>query len=234
MGVEMRGRLAERPKASRRWWIPLLAYVVGVLLLVTCAGQSGAAGSRGSAGRTRSAWPRQCTGQSAGANALPTTTLDGKSVGLSACPGWRVVYFWSGACPCVSACERYSFVPLAKKYKGRVSFFAVASCRFDLKQPRPKLRRTIAARRLPFPLLLDPQHKVAEALGAKVTPQAFLLDPQGRVVFSGMPDDSRRYLDETGKEGISRGYLARALSQALAGKPVTQPQVKDEGCIIAR
>ena len=159
-------------------------------------------------------------------------TLGGAPVDLFSCPGWRVVYFWSAACPCVSACERYSFVPLAKKYKGKVSFFAVASGGYDLGLPRPQLSQTIAARRLPFRVLLDPQHGVAKALGARVTPQAFLLDPQGRVVFSGMPDDSRRYLDATGKAGISRGYLARALTQALAGRPVTQPEVRDQGCII--
>lgn len=234
MGVEMSGKPTARPRASRRWWIPLLAYVAGVLLLVTCAGPSGAAGRRGPAGRVRSAWPRQCTGQGAVANALPAKTLGGAAVDIAARPGWRVIYFWSGACPCVTSCERYSFVPLAKKYKGKVSFFAVASCGYDLKQPRARLKGTIASHRLPFSVLLDPSHKVVQALGAKVTPQAFLLDPAGRVVFSGMPDDSRRYLDETGKAGVTRGYLARALSQVLAGKPVTQPQVKDEGCIIAR
>lgn len=177
--------------------------------------------------------PLAVGGSSMAVASLSATNLDGAPIDLAARPGWRVVYFWSGACPCVTACERYSFVPLAKKYKGKVSFFAVASCGYDLHQTRPKLRQTIAARHLPFPVLLDPSHKVAQALGAKVTPQAFLLDPEGRVVFSGMPDDSRRYLDETGKAGVSRGYLARALSQALAGKPITQPQVKDAGCIIA-
>jgi hypothetical protein len=60
-----------------------------------------------------------------------------------------------------------------------------------------------------------------------------LIDPQGGVVFSGVPDDSRRYLDTTGKSGVTRSYLGRALAEALAGKTVSQPQVKDQGCIIA-
>ncbi len=169
---------------------------------------------------------------------LPTTTLpafslDGHVLNLAARPGWRVIYFWSATCPCVRACERYTFVPLARKYKGLVSFYAVAADRFDLDMPRAQIQSSIAARHLPFPVLLDPQHKVAQTLGAVITPQAFLLDPQGRVVFSGIPDDSRRYLNRTGQLGVTRSYLGQALCEALAGKPVTQPQIKDEGCMIA-
>lgn len=165
--------------------------------------------------------------------ALPAVTLDGKRLDLAVQPGWRVIYFWSATCPCVRACERYTFVPLARKYKGMVSFYAVAADRFDLDMPRAQIQSSITAHHLPFPVLLDPQHKVAQSLGAVVTPQAFLLDPQGRVVFSGIPDDSRRYLNRTGQPGVTRSYLGQALCESLAGKPVTQPQIKDEGCMIA-
>lgn len=165
--------------------------------------------------------------------ALPAVTLDGKRLDLAVQPGWRVIYFWAGECPCVRACERHSFVPLARKYKGLISFYAVAANRFDLDVPRAQIRSSITAHHLPFPVLLDPHHKVAHALGAVVTPQAFLLNPQGRVIFSGIPDDSRRYLDRTGQSGVTHSYLSQSIQEALAGKPVTQPQVKDEGCMIA-
>jgi peroxiredoxin len=125
---------------------------------------------------------------------LVAAATDGKTVNLSAVPGWRVVYFWGASCPCVTACERYSLVPLAEKYQGRVAFFAVASDGWDLTMPRPKLLAQIASHHLPYPVLLDTQHTIAQTLHAKVTPQTFVLDPQGRVVFHGMPDDSRRFL----------------------------------------
>jgi len=166
-------------------------------------------------------------------SALPAFSLNGRVLNLATRPGWRVIYFWSATCPCVRACERYTFVPLARKYRGLVSFYAVAADRFDLDMPRAQIRSSIAAHHLPFPVLLDPHHKVAQSLGAVVTPQAFLLDPQGRVVFAGIPDDSRRYLDRTGKSGVTQSYLGQALCEALAGKPLTQPQIKDEGCMIA-
>lgn len=164
--------------------------------------------------------------------ALPAMTLGGAPFDLTARHGWKVVYFWSAECPCVRACERYSFLPLAQKYRGRVAFYAVAASRFDLDQPPAKFAQSVQAHSLPFPVLRDPSHRIASALGARVTPQTFLLDPQNRVVFSGMPDDSRRYLGNP-KRGVAQTYLARALAEALAGQPITQPKTENQGCIIA-
>ncbi len=165
--------------------------------------------------------------------ALPVTTLDGKALDLAAQPGWKVIYFWSSTCPCVRACESYTFIPLSRKLKSNVSFFAVASDGYDLNKPHDWISHQAAGHHLPFPVLLDSQHLVAKALGARVTPQAFLLDPQNRVVFAGLPDDSRRFQTQTGKWGVSQTYLAQAIRQAQAGQPVTAPQISNEGCIVA-
>lgn len=164
---------------------------------------------------------------------LPVTTLDGKPLDLAAQPGWKVIYFWSATCPCVRACESFTFIPLSRKLKSNVTFFAVASDGYDLNQPHDWMAHKVAGRSLPFPVLLDDQHLVAKALGARVTPQAFLLDPQNRMVFAGLPDDSRRYQTQNGKWGVSQTYLAQAIRQAQAGSPVTAPQISSEGCIIA-
>jgi hypothetical protein len=167
--------------------------------------------------------------------ALTALSADGHPVNISAVPGWRVLYFWGASCPCVTACERYSLVPLARKYKGRVSFFAVASDGWDLSLPRPKLLAQIAVHHLPYPVLLDTHHTIAIALHAKVTPQTFVLDPQGRVVFHGMPDDSRRFLFTPGPHGqrVAHTYLSVALSEALSGNPVTNSPLPEAGCIVA-
>ena len=165
--------------------------------------------------------------------ALPATTLNSEPFDLAAQPGWKVIYFWSATCPCVRACESFTFVPLARRYQGKVAFYAVASNGYDLNLPPNQIAYQVTQRHLPFPVLLDPMHKVAVALNAKVTPQAFLLDPQNHIVFAGIPDDSRRYQADNGHWGVSKTYLAQAIVQALAGQPVTVPRVKDEGCIIA-
>ena len=164
---------------------------------------------------------------------LPVTTLDGKSLDLAAPPGWKVIYFWSATCPCVRACESYTFIPLSRKLKSNVSFFAVASDGYDLAHSHDWISHQAIGHHLPFPVLLDSEHLVAKALGARVTPQAFLLDPQNRVVFAGLPDDSRRYQTQNGKWGVTQTYLAQAIRQAQAGQPVTAPQISNEGCIVA-
>jgi peroxiredoxin len=152
---------------------------------------------------------------------------------------WRVIYFWSSACPCVRACEQYSFIPLAKKYNGKIAFYAVATNGFDLSLPHKQLNNAIAAHNLPFPVLLDKDHSIAKYFDAKITPQTFVLDPAGHIVFRGMPDDSRRFLFRAaafkpGKKGqVPESYLAKALAQAMAGKPVTETPLKEAGCSIA-
>ena len=162
---------------------------------------------------------------------LSVLTTTGKPLNLALKPGWKVLYFWSSACPCVTACERSSFRPLAAKYQGQIAFYAVIAGRYDLSRPRSLLLRDIQARHLPYPVVLDPGGRLAASLGATVTPQTFLINPQGHIVFQGMPDNSRLYSGSS-KQGVSHSYLAEAVSQALAGKSVTVPVVKDLGCLI--
>jgi len=167
-----------------------------------------------------------------GLSTLPTTTLDGKPVDLATKPGWKVIYFWSAECPCVEACEQYSFLPLAKQYAGKVSFYGVVSGGYDLTLGKA-LTDSIRQRHLPYSVLCDNSHAVALALNASVTPQTFILDPQNRVVFAGMADDSRRYLKDAKPGGVKHTFLSEALAEALAGKQVSHPTNQLEGCIVA-
>jgi hypothetical protein len=164
---------------------------------------------------------------------LTVTTLDGRKLDLAAQPGWKVIYFWGAECPCVTACEQYSLVPMAERYKGKVTFYGVVSGGYDLGLAKSELAGDIKSRHLPYPVVLDPNHATARALDARVTPQTFVLDPQNRIVFAGMPDDSRRYIKLSKPGGVKHTYLSQALAQALAGKPVTTPTTEQEGCIIA-
>lgn len=160
---------------------------------------------------------------------LAAQTASGKTIDISAVPGWKVVYFWSAACPCVRACQKFSFVPLARKYRGKIAFYAVASDGWDLSLPKAQLAKAIAADRLPYPVLLDKTHAIAKALHAECTPQTFVIGPTGKVYFLGMPDDSRRFdYDKPGSE-----YLSPALADALAGRPVPNSPLKEAGCIVA-
>ena len=126
-------------------------------------------------------------------SALPVTALNGQALDLGTQKGWRVLYFWSGHCPCVRDCEEFSLIPLAKKCKGRVMFYAVASNRDDLEQAQarhPVFVENVSTHALPYSVVLDPAHAVADRLGGQSTPETFLLDPQGRIVFQGAPNNS--------------------------------------------
>lgn len=164
---------------------------------------------------------------------LPVSTLDGNALDIARTLGWKVVYFWSAECPCVKACEEYSLVPLAQRYAGKVTFYAVSADGFDLDKPIAELKKEAAAHKLPYSVVLDPTHATTRALNAEVTPQVFLIDPQNHIVYSGMPDDSKRYLLLTGKHGVTETYLSRAVREGLAGLPISQPHSELEGCIIA-
>ena len=126
---------------------------------------------------------------------------------------------------CVRACERYNFIRLAEKYKGKVSFFAVATNGYGLQLPRKQLNSDIVQHHLPDPVLLDTDHSIAKNFDAKVTPQTFVIDPAEHIVFNGMPDDSRRFLFSTdapkhGKKGQvpeSTGSSTEIQSDTMAG-----------------
>ena len=166
---------------------------------------------------------------------IQTTSIGGRSVDVFHTPGWKVVYFFSSTCPCVAACEQYSFLPMEKKYGSDITFFAVDSDSYDLGLPKSQLSDLVSHHHLPYSVILDPRHDLAKYLQATVTPETFVIDPEGNVVFSGMPDDSRRFLvmgKSTGA-GVTRTFLSTALAEGMAGKPVTQPDIPLAGCIIA-
>lgn len=165
-------------------------------------------------------------------DALPVVDLNGASLDVAKTPGWKVVYFWSAECPCVTACENYTLKPLAAKYAGRVSFYAVDAGAYDLAKPVAELQAVANKHHLPYAVVLDNTHETVKALDAQVTPEVFLLDPHNNIVYSGMPDDSKRYLLKTGKHGVTSSYLSRALDDALAGKRISQAHTELEGCII--
>jgi hypothetical protein len=60
---------------------------------------------------------------------------------------------------------------LVEKYKGMVSFEAIASNGYDLSMPRAQLDLLIAKHHLPYLLVLCTTHRLALKYGAQVTSQ---------------------------------------------------------------
>jgi hypothetical protein len=168
-------------------------------------------------------------------SSLPGTTLTGSPTDLAEKPGWKVIYFWGSVCPWVVACERACFVPLAREYAGRLTFYGIATNSYDLNMPRETLEQDIAAHHLPYSIILDPTHHIATTLCAISTPQTFVLDPHDRVVFVGMPADPTQHLFDIAAtpKVPSRSYLSVALAEAMAGKPITPSPLRSAGCVVA-
>ena len=79
-----------------------------------------------------------------------------------------------------------------------------------------------------YPVLGDHEGKVGKAYGAKTSPHMFVIDAKGNIVYRGAIDDNKSG-DKT--EGVVN-YVALALDEVLAGKPVKIPETKPYGCSV--
>jgi peroxiredoxin len=83
-----------------------------------------------------------------------------------------------------------------------------------------------------FPLLKDPANKIADAFGAERTPQVFVLDQSRTIRYSGAIDD--QYGVGVQRRKANQRYLAEAIDNLLADKPVATPTTVSAGCLIGR
>jgi hypothetical protein len=79
----------------------------------------------------------------------------------------------------------------------------------------------------PTAVLLDPTGVVGHAFEAKSTPHMFVINPQGIVIYDGALDD--KPTREIADVATATNYVAAALTEAMAGKPVTMPTSKPYG-----
>lgn len=79
-------------------------------------------------------------------------------------------------------------------------------------------------------MLLDGEGTVGKAYGARVTPQVAVIDPEGNIVYAGALDDQPHATEESLPNALN--YVAKALDEALAGRPVGVPGTEPFGCEI--
>jgi peroxiredoxin len=79
-------------------------------------------------------------------------------------------------------------------------------------------------------LLLDPSGKVGHEYHATNTPHMFVIDPSGKLIYEGAID-SKPSTDPSDIKD-STNYVATALNEAMAGKPVSTAQTKAYGCSV--
>jgi len=77
-------------------------------------------------------------------------------------------------------------------------------------------------------VLLDADGAVGRAYGAKTTPHLFVVDPKGVVVYAGGIDDKPS--TDQADVATAKNYVAAALAEVTAGKPVTVATSQPYGC----
>jgi hypothetical protein len=79
-------------------------------------------------------------------------------------------------------------------------------------------------------ILIDADSATGTKYAAKTTPHMFVIDPTGKVLYNGAIDDKRSARESDRK--IANNYVRAALSEAVAGKPVTVASTTPYGCSI--
>jgi peroxiredoxin len=82
----------------------------------------------------------------------------------------------------------------------------------------------------PTAALLDPNGDVGRLYSAKTTPHMIVIDPKGNIIYNGAIDD-RPTADPGDIQGASN-YVSAALTESMAGKPVSVATTKPYGCTV--
>lgn len=130
-------------------------------------------------------------------------------------PRVTVYAFLGASCPASQAySDRFKALESAYSPKG-VDFVYIYSNSNDT----PEAKRSFhSGRGFSGPMVDDQEHRLSKLFQAQRTSELFLVDRRGVVLYHGSLDDSRD------PAGVKNHYLATALDEHLAGKPVTTSQ----------
>lgn len=153
----------------------------------------------------------------------------GKKVSLSDFSGKKIVVLeWINPdCPYVQRHYKAATMKsLAEKYKDKgVVWLAINTTHYMNKETNQKW---ITDYQLPYQILDDHEGTVGRLYGAKTTPHMFIIDKSGKLVYQGAIDD-----DPRGNKGENKvNYVAKALDELLAGKPISMSETKPYGCSV--
>ena len=169
------------------------------------------------------------------APAFTVKDLAGKTVNLADYKGKTVVLEWTNfGCPFVQKHYKSgNMQALQKKYGSDVVWLAVNSTHkgaSDWMEPAPLTAELKKFGAQPASYLVDEPGTMGMAYGAKTTPHMYIIDPSGKVVYNGAIDDKRSTNPEDVK--TSKNYVAAALDELKAGKPISVASTTPYGCTV--
>jgi hypothetical protein len=164
------------------------------------------------------------------------TDIQGKPHKLSAYKGKHVVLEWfNSECPFVQKhYESGNMQNLQKTYTGKgVVWLAISSTNpksGDYRDPQGTQGVMRDWKMNPTAFVLDEDGGVGRTWGARATPHMFVVDPAGKVIYAGAIDDKATWRQEDVR--TAKNYVAAALDEAMAGKPVTTANTAAYGCSV--
>jgi peroxiredoxin len=170
--------------------------------------------------------PKAVIGQPA-----PTFTLqdqDGKTVNLADQAGKIVVLEWVNPnCPFVQRhYKAKTFQTMVDEYGGKGVVHLAINTTHNATNAFNK--EWITKNNLTYPILNDADGVVGKAYGAKTTPEMYVIGRDGRLLYMGGIDN-----DPDGDKGAAKvNYVAKALDEILADKPVSTPETPSYGCSV--
>ena len=162
------------------------------------------------------------------------TDCSGKKVSLSDFKGKVVVLEWvNHNCPFVA--KHYGSGNMQKLQadataKGVVwlSISSSAPGKPGYASPADASKKCTETQSAATAYLLDETGEVGKTYGAKVTPEMYVIDANGVLVYHGAIDDKKS--TNPGDIAGAKNYVAAALDEVLAGKPVSTPKSDPYGC----
>ncbi|ACE84182.1 thioredoxin family protein [Cellvibrio japonicus] len=160
---------------------------------------------------------------------------NGKNHALADYKGkWVVLEWFNKDCPYVK--KHYgsnNMQSLQAKYGEQVEWLTIISSakgKQGYLEPAQAVKVKADHNMVSEALLLDPSGATGKAYGAKTTPHMYIINPDGQVVYAGAIDDN----DSANPAVIptSKNYVAAALDEALAGKPITTASTRPYGCSV--
>jgi peroxiredoxin len=167
------------------------------------------------------------------APAFTVTDLAGKPANLADYRGKTVVLEWHNfACPFVQKHYRSgNMQALQKRYSTDVVWLAVNSTNksaWDYTEPAKLTTQLKEFGAAPARYLMDEPGTMGLAYGAKTTPHMYIIDGSGQVVYNGAIDDKRSA--DVADVKTAKNYVAAALDELKAGKPVSTSSTTPYGC----
>lgn len=161
---------------------------------------------------------------------LPDT--DGKEHKLSSLQGKIVVIEWfNPGCPMVKKYHESNktVAEMFKKYNAQgVEFVAINSgAKGNEGSGKDANAKAKTDWSIAYPILLDEAGAVGKTYESKNTPTFYIVDKTGKLAYWGSLDDDSS-MSKVGKTN----YVANALDELLAGKPVTTAKTKPFGCSV--